>query len=152
MDVLQRVLRPVLRHGVRGAAVRSASGGLWRVGERRPGLVAPRSQPHGNGCAPCLTSFSSPLGSGLTAPAEMRNWMSCRGKGSQRGADRAPPGPVHTLLTTFCCWACFCRRLATSRHSASFSLQQTRRGPAGGRSPGHHSTDGAHPLARPCRC
>ena len=28
-----------------------------------------------------------------------------------------------TLLTTFCCWACFCLRLATSLHSASFSLQ-----------------------------
>jgi hypothetical protein len=29
------------------------------------------------------------------------------------------------LLTTFCCWACFCRKLATSRHRASFSLQHT---------------------------
>lgn len=78
--------------------------------------------------------------------------MSCRGRGSQRGADRAPPttGPVHTLLTTFCCWACFCRRLATSRHSASFSLQQTRRGQRAAGAPGHPALPCAHPLARPC--
>lgn len=38
--------------------------------------------------------------------------------------------PYPTLLTTFCCWACFCRRLATSRHRASFSLQH-RLGQAG---------------------
>ena len=30
-----------------------------------------------------------------------------------------------TLLTTFCCWVCFCRRLATSLQRASFSLKHT---------------------------
>ncbi|VCW76253.1 unnamed protein product [Gulo gulo] len=60
----------------------------------------------------------------------MRNWMSCVGRKAQSarpgtGPSRRPPGPPHTLLTTFCCWACFCRRLATSRHRASFSLEHT---------------------------
>lgn len=61
--------RPYLGMGCAGLLSFSIRG-LWRgVGERRPGLVAPRSRPTGDGCAPCLTSFSSPLGSGLTAPA-----------------------------------------------------------------------------------
>ncbi len=29
-----------------------------------------------------------------------------------------------TLLTTFCCWACFCLKVATSLQSVSFSLQE----------------------------
>lgn len=32
-----------------------------------------------------------------------------------------------TLLTTFCCCACFCLKLATSLHSASFSLQEKKK-------------------------
>ena len=78
--------------------------------------------------------------------------MSCRGRGGQPSADRdpLPAGPVHTLLTTFCCWACFCRRLATSRHSASFSLQQTRRGQQVAGVSGYLAPSCAHPLARPC--
>lgn len=55
--------------------------------------------------------------------------MSCGAKSTQsplatvEGTHLLPVVP--TLLTTFCCWACFCRKLATSRHRASFSLQHT---------------------------
>lgn len=45
-------------------------------------------------------------------------------------AEQAPlprPSLGLTLLTTFCCCACFCLKLATSLHSASFSLQEKKR-------------------------
>lgn len=152
MDVLQRVLPAVFGHGMCGAGVVQHQGA---VGRGRvscvPGLdtqhaANKRWAPPG----PHIFLFTPRIL--LDCTSEMRNWMSCGWRGGSAWRGQGPPpapspaGPPGTLLTTFCCCACFCRRPATSRHRASFSLQQTRRQWGRGASPGHTA------LPPPGRC
>lgn len=131
---------------------RSASGGCGEGWVSGSPASRPRVAAHGRRACPVPHIFLFTPRIRFDCTSEMRNWMSCRGRGGQPRADRAPlpAGPAHTLLTTFCCWACFCLRLATSRHSASFSLQQTRRGQQAAGALGHPAPPRAHPLAHPC--